>query len=334
LTGFSAGLILFPASDKNEGSPLKFAVEVENLRKTFVSGWFRKRKKEALKGVDLAVPEGAFWCLLGPNGAGKTTLLSILSNLLTPEEGEVRVLGRDIRRDGAEITRRINLSSGHANFLWSMTVRENVEYYAMLYGIPAKQRKTKVDELLEIFDLRDFARVRFEELSTGTKQKLSLAKALVNDPELLLLDEPTVGLDPDVARRIRETIQRLHKEKGTTILMTTHNMKEAEGLCEQVAFIKDGRIRAAGRPRELRRELRLGDTISVGFHGDLPASSLEAMKGVYSLQQDKSFFRISVDDHHERLPHILGLLTNNKITIHDLRIQESDLEDVFIAYAK
>jgi ABC-2 type transport system ATP-binding protein len=334
LTGFSAGLILLPASDKNEERLLKFAVEVENLRKTFVSGWFRKRKKEALKGVDLAVPEGAFWCLLGPNGAGKTTLLSILSNLLTPEEGEVRVLGRDIRRDGAEITRRMNLSSGHANFLWSMTVRENVEYYAMLYGIPAKQRKKKVDELLEIFDLREFAGVRFEELSTGTKQKLSLAKALVNDPELLLLDEPTVGLDPDVARRIRETIKRLRKEKGTTILMTTHNMREAETLCEQVAFIKDGRIRAVGKPRELRREMRLGDTISVAFRGELPVPSLEAMKGVYSLQHDKSFFRILVDDHHERLPHILGLLTNNGITIHDLCIQESDLEDVFIAYAK
>ena len=313
---------------------MRLAIDVKDLRKTFVSGWIRKRKKEALRGVDLSVPEGAFWCLLGPNGAGKTTLLSILSNLITPERGEVRVFGKDLRRDGAEITRRMNLSSGHANFLWSMTVRENVEYYAMLYGVPRQPRKQKVNELLDLFDLHDFARVRFEELSTGTKQKLSLAKALVNDPELLLLDEPTVGLDPDVARRIRETIQRLHKEQGTTILMTTHNMREAETLSERVAFIKEGRIRAAGKPRELKRQLRLGDTITVSFRGDLPESSLEAMEGVYSLQCENSSCRISVDDHHERLPHILDFLTNQGITIHDLRIQESDLEDVFVAFAK
>ena len=313
---------------------MRLAIDVKDLRKTFVSGWIRKRKKEALRGVDLSVPEGAFWCLLGPNGAGKTTLLSILSNLITPERGEVRVFGKDLRRDGAEITRRMNLSSGHANFLWSMTVRENVEYYAMLYGVPRQPRKQKVNELLDLFDLHDFARVRFEELSTGTKQKLSLAKALVNDPELLLLDEPTVGLDPDVARRIRETIQRLHKEKGTTILMTTHNMREAETLSERVAFIKEGRIRAAGKPRELKRELGLGDTITISFRGNLPESSLEGMKGVYSVQHENSSCRILVDDHHERLPHILDLLTNNGITIHDLRIQESDLEDVFVAFSK
>jgi len=313
---------------------LKFAIEVENLRKTFASGWLRKRKKEALRGVDLAVPQGAFWCLLGPNGAGKTTFLSILSSLITPEQGKVRVLGRDIRRDGAEIARRMNLSSGHANFLWSMTVRENIEYYAMLYGLPSKLRKHRIAELLDLFDLAEFAGIRFEELSTGTKQKLSLAKSLVNDPELLLLDEPTVGLDPDVARRIRDTIQRLHREKGTSILMTTHNMREAEILSERIAFIKEGRIRAVGRPRELKRELRLGDTISISFRGDLPASFLEGMNGVYGVQQDNASCRILVDDHHERLPFILDLLTNHRITIHDLRIQESDLEDVFIAYAK
>lgn len=313
---------------------MKFAVEVKNLRKTFVSGWFRRRKKEALRGVDLYVPEGAFWGLLGPNGAGKTTLLSILSNLLTPEQGEVRVMGKDIRTNGAEITRRMNLSSGHANFLWSMTVRENVEYYAMLYGLSRKTRKRKAEELLDLFDLREFSNVRFEELSTGTKQKLSLCKALVNDPELLLLDEPTVGLDPDVARRIRDAIRRLHEEKGTTILMTTHNMKEAEVLCEQVAFIREGRIRAVGKPQELKRELKLGDRITVAFRGSLPPSFLEGMKGVYGVQLSDSSCHILVDDHHERLPQILDLLTGLQVTIHDLRIQESDLEDVFIAFAK
>jgi ABC-2 type transport system ATP-binding protein len=319
---------------KRKGAHLNFAVEVKGLRKTFVSGWFRKRRVEALKGVNLTVPAGVFWGILGPNGAGKTTFLSILSNLLTPEEGEVRILGRDVRTDSMELRKRINLSSGHANFLWSLTVRENLEYYSMLYGLSKAARHKKLEELFHLFDLSPFARVRFEELSTGTKQKLSLAKALLNDPELLLLDEPTVGLDPDVARRIRELVQRLHREKGTTILMTTHNMKEAEALCEEVAFIRGGMIKARGRPQDLKRDLRLGDTIVVTFRGTLPSSSLEGLDGIYGLQCSDSSCRILVDDHRERLSQILDRLTGAKVAIHDLRIQESDLEDVFIAFAQ
>jgi ABC-2 type transport system ATP-binding protein len=313
---------------------LKFAVEVKGLRKSFVSGWWKKRKKEALKGIDLNVPEAAFWGILGPNGAGKTTLLSIISNLITPEEGEVRVLGRNIRTHGLEICRDINLSSGHANFLWSMTVRENLRYYAMLYGLSGRTLAQKVDELIALFELQDFAKVRFDELSTGTKQKLSLSKALVNEPKLLLLDEPSVGLDPDVARRMRETIRQLHKEKRTTILMTTHNMKEAETLCEQVAFIKDGVIKACGKPHDLKRDLRLGDVILISFQGMLSLLPLQGMKGIYGLQVSDSSCRILVDDHHQWLPKILDLFIGQKVSIHDLRIQESDLEDVFIAFSK
>jgi ABC-2 type transport system ATP-binding protein len=320
----------------NERAPaLKYALEVKGLRKTFVSGLFRKRKKEALKGIDFRVPEGVIWGILGANGAGKTTFLSIISNLLTPEEGEVRVLGKDIRTHAMEICKRINLSSGHANFLWTMTVRENLEYYGMLYGLSGKRRQRKVEDLLDLFDLHDFAKVRFDELSTGTKQKLSLSKALVSEPELLLLDEPTVGLDPDVARRIREFIQRLHLETGTTILLTSHNMKEAETLCEQVAFIKDGVIKACGKPQELKRELRLGDTILITFQGAFPVPSLlECMKGVYSLQVTDSTCRILVDDHRERLPQVLDFFIGKKLFISDLRIQESGLEDVYIAFAR
>jgi len=314
---------------------VNFAIEVRGLTKTFVSGWLTRRKKEALTDVNLSVPEGVFWGLLGPNGAGKTTLLSIISNLLIPEQGEVRVLGKDLRKNATDICSRINLSSGHANFLWSLNVRENLEYYAMLYGLSGKKRRQRVEDLMDLFELSEFARVRFDELSTGTKQKLSLAKSLVNDPALLLLDEPTVGLDPDVAHRIREAIQRLHREKGTTILMTTHNMKEAETLCDRIAFIKDGTIKALGKPKELKNELRLGDTIVIVFSGPLHAESLQGLKGIYdALQTSDSSCRILVDDLHERLPQILDFLIGEKVFIHDLRIEESDLEDVFMAFAR
>jgi len=312
---------------------LKLAVEAKGLRKSFVSGWLRKRKKEALKGVDLSVPEGAFWGILGPNGAGKTTLLSVISNLLIPEEGELLVLGKDIRTHGAEVSKKVNLSSGHANFLWSMTVRENLKYYGMLYGLNGRRLAHKLEELLDQFELREYAGVRFEELSTGTKQKLALSKSLLNDPKLLLLDEPSVGLDPNVARRVREFIQRLHQEKGTTILMTTHNMKEAEILCEQIAFIKDGTIKAFGTPLELKRSLRLGDSIHIAFQGPLPLTLLETMKGIYGLQVRDSSCRIVVDDHRERLPHILDLFISQGVLIRNLSVQESNLEDVFLAFA-
>jgi ABC-2 type transport system ATP-binding protein len=313
---------------------MEYAVKVQNLKKTFISGWWRKRRVEVLRGVDLEVPKGAFWGVLGSNGAGKTTFLSILSNLLTPDEGEVRILGEDLRTGAKRLRERINLSSGHANFLWSMTVRDNLNYYAMLYGLPRKRRKEKVDELLHLFQLTDFAGVRFDELSTGSKQKLSLSKALLNDPELLLLDEPTVGLDPDVARRLREHIRSLHRDRGVTILMTTHNMKEAEALCERVALIHEGVVKACGSPQQLKKEFGLGDSVRLSFQGILPPSAFERLEGIYSYQVGDSICRLVVDDHHARLPQILDLLHRCRISVHDLQIQETDLEDVFIAATK
>ena len=307
---------------------------MEGVHKTFVYGWLHKKKKHALRGIDLAVPEGAFWGILGPNGAGKTTLLSILSNLITAEQGLVRVLGEDIRSRAKFVRPRINLSSGHANFPWSMTVQENLQYYAMLYGISGRRRNQKVEELIDLFDLHDFARVPFDGLSTGTKQKLSLAKSLINDPELLFLDEPTVGLDPDVSNRVHESILNIHKQKGTTILMTTHNMKEAEVLCEKIVFIKDGTVKASGIPQGLKEELRLGDRITLFFDGAVSAPSVEGMAGLYNFEKGNGQCLIIVDDHRKRLPQILDLFVRRGIQIRNLSIQEADLEDVFITLAR
>ncbi|MEM2983503.1 MAG: ABC transporter ATP-binding protein [Candidatus Bathyarchaeia archaeon] len=313
---------------------MELAVEVKDLYKTFSSGFLRRREKRALQGIDLSIPFGSLYGILGPNGAGKTTLLSILCNILTPDKGTVRILGKEIDKEPEAICRRINLSSGNANFLWSLSVRENLLYYAMLYGFSGKKRRKRVEELLEMFDLKDFARVHFDELSTGTKQRLSLAKALLNEPELLFLDEPTVGLDPDMARKIRDMILKLHREGRTTIVLTTHNMKEAETLCEEIAFIKEGVIRARGAPRELKYQLQIGDSILISFTGSIDSYPIEAMKGVFQVQMSDSFCRIVVDDHRERLPKILDLFASSKAFIHDLHIEESDLEDVFIAVTR
>ena len=313
---------------------MRLAVEMEGVHKTFVYGWPRKKQKHALKGVDLAIPEGVFWGILGPNGAGKTTLLSILVNLITAEQGIIRVLGEDISRNPGAIRSRINMSSGHANFPWSMTVRENLNYYAMLYGLAGKKRTGKVEELIGIFDLTDFAKVPFDGLSTGTKQKLSLAKSFINDPELLLLDEPTVGLDPDVSKRVRESVLHIHEEKGTTILMTTHNMKEAEILCEKLVFIKDGVVKAFGMPQDLKEDLHLGDRITINFDPHSQFLRFDRMEGIYDFDEGEGYFRIVVDDQRKRLPQILDMCMLKGIRIKNLTIQEVDLEDVFISLAR
>jgi len=141
------------------------------------------------------------------------------------------------------------MSSGNANFLWSLTVRENLHFYGMLYGLIGKRREEKVKRLIELFNLEEHLNVPFDQLSTGMKQRLSLAKSLLNDPVILFLDEPTVGLDPNISLRIREEIHEIQKKKGMTILLTTHNMREAEFLCDRIAFLKSGEILTVGRRR-------------------------------------------------------------------------------------
>lgn len=312
---------------------MKLAVETMGLYKTYSQGIIKKRKKEALKGIDIKVPEGSIYGLLGPNGAGKTTLISIIAGILIPDKGTVKVLGKDVQIDINKISRRINLSSGHANFLWSMTAKENLTYYAMLYGIHGKERDYKVEELLDLFYLSDYKNIRFEELSTGTKQRLSLAKAFVNDPELTLLDEPTAGLDPDMAIGIREIIQHFHKKKSTTFIITTHNMKEAEILCEEVSFIFEGKIKATGTASMLKKALKIGDKIHIELQ-EKHVPSFKDIKGILNLNISDSGLLLVVDDHRIRLPQLINELIKGKQSIKKISIDEADLEDVFISFTR
>jgi ABC-2 type transport system ATP-binding protein len=221
---------------------MALAIRAEGIFKIFRSGWRGRRQKEALKGINLQIEEGEVFGILGPNGAGKTTLLSILSTLLLPDQGKVHILGIDSLRNDYQIRERVNICSGNANFLWSLSVKENLHFYGMLYGLTGRRREEKVESLIDLFELDEYRDVSFDQLSTGMKQRLSLAKSLVNDPEVLFLDEPTVGLDPDVSVRIRELMLSIHREKGITLLLTTHNMREAEHLCGRIAFLKEGEI--------------------------------------------------------------------------------------------
>ena len=309
------------------------AIDAREVAKTFRSGWLRPRETAALRGATLAVPRGAIVGLLGPNGAGKTTFLSILATLLIPDRGTVRVLGLDVVRDSMALRRRLNMASGRPSFLWSLRVAEIVAFYGRLYGLSGAALRARVDALIEQYELTPYRRVPYSELSTGLKQRVALAKSLVNDPELLFLDEPTLGLDPDVSMRVRAHIAALRRERGVTILLTTHYMREAEELCDEVAFIKAGRILDAGTPDELKRRIGLGDVIALRLEPAVPAWLAEA-PGVLRCASAAGWTKCTVDDAEKRLPDLLRQLFAEGVTVRNVRVREPELEEVFVELAR
>ena len=309
------------------------AVEVRDLAKTFRSGWFPRRLTRALRGVNLSIPRGVIFGLLGPNGAGKTTLLSILATLLLPDAGEAKVLGHDVVREARAIRPRLNMASGNSSFIWSLRAPEILAFYGRLYGLHGKALARKVDELVALCELEEHRKVPYQELSTGLKQRLALAKSLVNDPELLFLDEPTLGLDPDISVRMRAQIAGLRRERGTTILLTTHYMREAEELCDEIAFIKNGEIPARGTADALKRQIGIGDVIALRLD---PASGegLTELPGVLRCVFQDGRVELTVDSADKRLPEILHWLHEQGIVVRDVDVHEPDLEEVFVELAK
>ena len=313
---------------------MALAVRVKNLWKSFRSGWFWGGRNEVLRGIDLDIEEGRIFGILGPNGAGKTTLLSILSTLLLPDRGQIHVLGMDVVRRGNRIRERINISSGNANFLWSLTVKENLTFYAMLYGLGGTNRKKRVDEAIALFELGNYERTPLDKLSTGMKQRLALAKSMLNSPEILFLDEPTVGLDPQVSLKIRDQIADIQREKKITIVLTTHNMAEAEYLCDRIAFLKSGEILTLGTAHELKRSVRLGDIITVLYQGDLRSIRLEKLPGVIDFSLSDGRCEFVVDSATRRMSAILQGLWGAGISVKEVKTSETNLEEVFLEFAK
>ena len=310
------------------------AIDARDVETSFRSGFRRPRRTPALRGVSLAVPRGAIFGVLGPNGAGKTTLLSILATLLTPDRGSARVLGLDVVRDAGALRRRLNMASGRPSFLWSLRVGEIVAFYGRLYGLSGAALKRRVDGLIRAYELEPYRRVPYNELSTGLKQRVALAKSLVNDPELLFLDEPTLGLDPDVSVRVRAHVAALRRERGMTIVLTTHYMREAEELCDEVAFIKAGRILARGTPDDLKRQIKLGSVIALKL--DPPTVPwLADADGVLRVTADADgWIECIVDDVEKRLPVLLRQLIGDGVVVRNVQVREPELEEVFVELAR
>jgi ABC-2 type transport system ATP-binding protein len=309
------------------------AIDARDVEKTFRSGWPRRRETRALRGVSLTVERGAIVGVLGPNGAGKTTLLSILATLLTPDRGTITVLGHDVVREAGVLRRRLNMASGRPSFLWSLRVGEIVAFYGRLYGLSGRALRARVDALIELTELGPYRRAQYSDLSTGLKQRVALAKSLVNEPELLFLDEPTLGLDPDVAARVRAHIARLRREQGMTIVLTTHYMREADELCDEIAFIKGGQILARGTPGELKRQIRLGEVVALKL--DPPRVPwLAETPGVLRCAEVDGWVECTVDEAEKRLPEILRLLHADGVVIRNVQVREPELEEVFVELAR
>jgi ABC-2 type transport system ATP-binding protein len=309
------------------------AIDARDVEKTFRSGWPRRRQTRALRGVSLTVERGSIVGVLGPNGAGKTTLLSILATLLTPDRGTITILGHDVVREAGLLRRRLNMASGRPSFLWSLRVGEIIAFYGRLYGLSGRALGARVDELITLTELGPYRRAQYSDLSTGLKQRVALAKSLVNEPELLFLDEPTLGLDPDVAARVRAHIARLRREQGMTIVLTTHYMREADELCDEIAFIKGGQILARGTPGELKRQIRLGEVVALKL--DPPRVPwLAETPGVLRCVEVDGWVECTVDEAEKRLPEILRLLHADGVVIRNVQVREPELEEVFVELAR
>jgi ABC-2 type transport system ATP-binding protein len=286
---------------------------------------FMERGIVALRGIDLDIEDGVIFGLLGPNGAGKTTLISILSTILIPTKGEVRILGMDAFKNTRKVRERINISSG-VRMPWGMKVYECLRFYAMCYGITDRR---VVDRVISEFELEEHRNKRFDDLSTGNKQKANLARAFLNDPEVVFLDEPTANLDPDMAKKIRQMILRIKEEKDVTIVLTTHNMREAEMLCDRIAFIKEGKIVAEGTSEELKKYTKMSERVILKLKGNAKKLHIP-----YPYRMDGNTLIAFVEDAEKALPSIVVRLAEQGVFVESAKMEEITLEDVFIELAE
>jgi lipooligosaccharide transport system ATP-binding protein len=252
--------------------PHPVLVEARGLVKRF--GTFT-----AVDGIDVRVHRGEAFGFLGPNGAGKSSTMRMIGCVSPPTDGVLRVLGRDPRRDGPAIRARLGVCPQLDNLDVELTVRENLTTYARFFGIPRRVARRRADELLDFVQLAERADSKVEPLSGGMKRRLTIARALVNEPELLLLDEPTTGLDPQARHLVWERLFRL-KQQGVTLVLTTHYMDEAEQLCDRLVVMDGGRIAAEGSPRDLIERYSTREVVELRFVGESQAAFAEKLEGV------------------------------------------------------
>ena len=311
-------------------------LSVENLVKTY-PGTRKTPAVEAVKSVSFEVPPGEFFGLLGPNGAGKSTILGCITTLVRPTSGRVAVDGIDVARRPTEAKRRIAVVPQMRNLDRDLTVREVLTFHGAYFGLPAAEREARADRLLAEMQIADKAGVKPLTLSGGLQQRLLIARALMHDPRVLLLDEPTIGLDPQARRLLWETLRRLH-EGGLTLIMTTHYMEEADRLCQRLAVIDHGRILQMDTPAALKKALPGGRILDLWVRSPEPiAPRLEVLPGVLRIEKitttgEDGFerLRLFVDPRDGLLDRVLAAAQAAAADLHHVSLTQPSLEDVYI----
>ncbi len=278
----------------------------------------------AVDGVDLEVEEGEVFGILGPNGAGKTTTLEMLETLREPDEGEITILGYDTRENPREIKELIGVQLQTTAFFDELTVWETIDLFRSFYS-----RALPISTLVELAELTDKAGARVSTLSGGQHKRLSIALALVNDPRLIFLDEPTTGLDPQARRRIWDVVGLL-REQGKTVVITTHYIEEAEELCERVAVMDHGRIIATGTPHRLISEHVPESTITFRMYPGMDVNMIKEIPGVVEANSENGFYRVITTSPHETLMAIVSIGRQEGLEVEEVNMRRASLEDVFL----
>ncbi|MEU1476223.1 ABC transporter ATP-binding protein [Streptomyces sp. NPDC005760] len=315
--------------DRGDGGP---AVEVRNLRRVYR---VKAGERVALDSVSFSVEQGELFGILGPNGAGKTTLVRVLSTLLHPTSGTARVLGLDVVGGQRQLRRRIGILFGGERGLYTrVTARQNLRYFAGLYGIPRRTADPRIDRLLHDVGLADRADEKVETYSRGMKQRLHLARVLVHDPDIVFLDEPTIGLDPIVAREVRRLITGL-PQRGKTVLLTSHYMFEAEALCRRVMVVDSGHVVALDTPEALRRghpDMACVDVDLLESAPDVEARMrrLVGAEGAVSLRTEgeRQILTVQSTKGADLVPELHHALADCRLGV--VSVREPTLEDVYV----
>jgi ABC-2 type transport system ATP-binding protein len=316
------------------------SIETQDLGRVYkIREAKKKDRKElvALRNVNLTVPRGELFGLLGPNGAGKTTLIKILTTLLAPTTGWAHVAGFDVMKQQAQVRPRINMvSGGESSGYGLLTVRENLWMFAQFYGIPSAQANRRIKELLEVVGMSDRLNTKSSDLSTGLRQKMNIVRGFLTDPQVIFLDEPTLGLDVGASRDVRAFIRRwIEEDRARTVLLTTHYMAEADELCDRVAIINQGRVLACDPPSNLKRRLQHDALfrIETSRWDGARACVFEALPGVRQVVHRSDDARDTLElvlERDEILSAVIKAMEAQQIRLLRLEKREPTLEDVFV----
>lgn len=298
-----------------------YIVQVNHLTKKF--GQFK-----AVDNISFSIKTGEIVGLLGVNGAGKTTTIQMLLGLITPTSGSIHIFGKDLKINREEILTQANFSSTYTHLPWHLTVWENLYVTALLYSV--KKPKERIDEVIKIMNLEEFKDTTVAQLSSGWITRLTIARSFVNNPKLLLLDEPTASLDPEGADSVRNEILKLNKEK-TTILWTSHNMAEVEEVCGRVIFLHKGKILAIDTPRGLAKTIKL---CHVSLMVESNYLKLQTLIKQNNWKEEITDNFVTIELEEESLPKLLNLLTKENILYSEISIEKPTLEDFFISTAR